>query len=204
MLETTGQISQYNGQSVNKTPEELVQEAMPHIRRSAFVLRHKYYYFGGMVPLDDLIQEGALAALRQTRTYVPGERPFVSYARKGIEGAMAEFFRRRNLRYLFICQYPDPTQVPEKAIVSLDCARIENHDLLSKAIDRLSPQKAYVLRGVYFENKTQTAIGREMQLQHSRVSELHTTALEEIRTYFRRKGITASVLETRAKTVYQY
>ncbi len=69
----------------------------------------------------------------------------------------------------------DPALAPDVL-----CAAVENRDRLHHAMGFLKAEQRRVLRLYYFEEQTMAEIARAMRLTESRISQIHSRALEEL------------------------
>lgn len=204
---------------VMKTPEELVEDILPDIKKIAGIIHAKNYWARSVVTVEDLIQEGAIGALQAAKNYNPDMSSFKTYAKPAIEGRMKDKYRRRNYETFFIEKNAETRQSnrahkirgnrtennPElfdaKSLNHAQYVELDYHrEMLEKVFTRLTPQEATVLRKHYFEDETQASISRSMGIGSSRVSEIHNTALKQMREYFQHTGIEPSILHNRDLT----
>lgn len=156
------------------------------------------------VALEDLMQEGVIGLLEAQQRYVPGKVPSLAkFARRRIKGAMYDFVRaqipggRYQLRVPDILGLETPVfgdndgdeltigetltsaDDPER-----DAIEAERSRQLASAVDSLCERERQVIRRLYFDGNEvpyQSTVARALGVSESRISQIRTKALGELR-----------------------
>ena len=167
------------------------EDYMPMI----YKLCNKYKTFNGVVSYDDIIGIAKLTLMKAIESYDPAKGAFPSYAKMRIRFGIIDELRRlpgwsryENKRIVNVSELdamPDADRgmIPD---FNSNCARdmAEASDmrvLLDKA--DIGFRHVYVLRMLYINNLSITALAKEMKLSTTRVFYIRQAALKELRNY---------------------
>lgn len=166
------------------------------ITRYEWVVRHWVQRIGGRTgeaTREDLMQEGRLALHSAVARFDPdrADSPdkFRAFATTWVRRQVRDKFRqqlrqRRDLVSLVgfdqdgemvTLELADPTPSVER---QLEAGQIRER--LDRAIDRLPPRLAFVLRQRFVEGRTQDDIGRELHVIPQRVAQLERAGLNKL------------------------
>jgi len=174
--------------------DSLVCRYLPAIWKMAIQVyqQHPRHAF---LDVEDLVQIGVLAAMKAEKVYAPDRGvTFFLFAKKAIHGAMIDLYRRGKLESLRLSEQAGLCKDIERKIHK--SARTESRpdsnpeevaqqaelsDLVEKALTRLNPAQRKVVMEIYYNAKSKSACAREMGIHLSGFSEIHQTALNDLR-----------------------
>ena len=154
---------------------------------------------GSGVDLSDLMQAGNLGWIQAARPFCPQSgTPLVGYARFRIPGAMLDTVRRNSRctpgtrmvnrdgqeHSLDEIRSASPESSPHRMMASSECARI-----LWQELERLPPRQQTVVRLRYEKGYKLSEIGDLLRVKKSRASQIHRSALEQLRRALLLRGV---------------
>ena len=154
----------------------LVLEHLPLVREIA---RRMKAHLPTHFEYEDLIQEGTKGLLFAVERWDPGRGPLEDLAPHWIRLRMLDYVRAKTWQGLTGTKLDRPRF---EEIEPETPAPVSNDTLaLREAVRELPPKERRVIEEHYFEELTQEEIGRGMQLDQPRVSEIHHRALRRMR-----------------------
>lgn len=73
----------------------------------------------------------------------------------------------------------DNSAIDEQILSAIDTA--EKNKLLHQAIDLLSPEEKYIITEIFFKNRTQSEIGKELEISKQGVNKKYFNALKKLK-----------------------
>jgi DNA-directed RNA polymerase len=157
-------------------------DATPHLLRTVRQMaRRLAWQSRGRLEADDLEQEGLLAVLQARQRHNPALSAFEPFALRRARGAMVDYARRIcGRRRGSATMRTPPVPLEEAALVDATLLDLDDHIILSDALSHLPVRDRRVLER-RLQGFTLREIAREEHVSVTRVSEIHTRALRQVR-----------------------